>query len=110
MLLEKEPNVLTKIKETNVIDTDSILKTSKEEAAKANAAAAARADPILAKITTRVDAESEAGRQNIPRHAAIGAKEGTTAGIRKHVSTNVTNSVLRKADGNAKKVDEWHLH
>ena len=22
---------------------------------------------------------------------------------------NVTNNVLRKADGNAKKVDEWHL-
>ena len=32
LLLSKESNVLTKIKETDVIDTGSILKTSKEEA------------------------------------------------------------------------------
>ena len=110
MLLEKTPNVLTKIKETDVIDTDSILKTSKEEAATANAAAASGAEPAVAKITARVDAESEADRQNIARQAAIGAKEGTAAGISKHVGTDVTDSVLREADGNAKKVDEWHLH
>ena len=106
MLLEKTPNVLTKIKETDVIDTDSILKTSKEEAATANAAAASGAEPAVAKITARVDAESEADRQNIARQAAIGAKEGTAAGISKHVGTDVTDSVLREADGNAKKVDE----
>ena len=48
-----------------MIDTDSVLKISKEEAATANAAAATDADPILAKITLRVDAKSEADRQNI---------------------------------------------
>ena len=65
MLLEKVPNVLTKIKETDVIDTDSILITSREEAATINAAAASGATPATPKITTRVDAESEADRQNI---------------------------------------------
>ena len=65
MLLQKTPNVLTKIKETNVIDTDSILKTSKEEAVTANVAAASGDEPGVAKITARVDAESEADRHNI---------------------------------------------
>ena len=41
-----------------MIDTDSILKPFKEEPATANAAAAA-------KITARVDVESEADHQNI---------------------------------------------
>ena len=94
MLLEKVPNVLTKIKETDVIDTDSILKTSKEEAATTNAAAASGATPVTPKITTRVDVESEADHQNIVRQAATGAQEGTDAGIRKHIGINVTDSVL----------------
>ena len=84
--------------------------------ATANTAAGVGAKPILAKITTRVDVESKADCQNIARQAAIGAKEGTAADISKHVGTDVTDvtdvtdSVLRKADGNAKKVEEWHLH
>ena len=73
-------------------------------------AAAAGADPILTKITVRVDAESEADRQNIAQWVAIAAKEGTGAEISKHVGTDVTNRVLREADSNARKVDEWRLH
>ena len=67
MLLKKVPNVLTKIKETDVIDTARILKTSREKAATTNAAAASSATPVTSKITTRVDAESEADRQNTAR-------------------------------------------
>ena len=92
ILLNKVPHVLTKIKETDVIDTNSILLISREEAATANAAAAGHAETILAKITTRVDAKSKADHQNIARQAAIGAKESTAAGISKHVGTNVTTS------------------
>ena len=36
MLLPKTPNVLTKLKETNMIVTDSVLKTLNEEAATFN--------------------------------------------------------------------------
>ena len=79
MLLNKVPNVLTKIKETDVINTNSVLKTSKEEATTVNTATTADTKPIPAKITLRVDAQ-----------AAIRAKEGTSAGISKHVGTNVT--------------------
>ena len=103
MLLEKEPNVLTKIKETDVIDTNSVLKTLKEEAVTANTAAVAGAELILAKITTRVDAASEADRQNTAQQVTIEAKGGTAAGISKHVDTNVTGSVLQEAGGNTQK-------
>ena len=109
-LLEEVPNVLTKIKETNVINTNSVLKKLKEGAATINADAATVDTPVTPKITTRVDAESEADCQNIARQAAIGAKEDTAAGISRHVGTDVTDSVLHEADGNKKKVDEWQLH
>ena len=45
-LLEEVPNVLTKIKETNVIDTNSVLKKSKEEAASINDYAMTGATPV----------------------------------------------------------------
>ena len=107
---QRRANVLTKIKETDVIDTDSVLKKLKEEAAVINAAAATDVTPVTPKIMTRVDAKSEADHQTIARQAAIGAKEGTATGTSKHVGTDVIDSVLRESDGNAKKVDEWHVH
>ena len=61
---------------------------------------------MLAKITTPVDAKSKADQQNITRQAAIGAKEGTAAGISKRLGTDAMYSVLREADGNKKKVDK----
>ena len=109
MLLDKK-KLLTNIKETNVININSVLKTSKEEVETANTAKSLDATTIVAKITPRVDAKSEADRQNIARQATIGAKEGTAKGISKHLGSNVTDSVLCEADGNTKKVDEWHLH
>ena len=110
LLLAKTRNVLTDILETDVVNTDAILEKSREEAESANVEAVNGVATIFAEITTHVDAENEVDRQNIARQAAIGAKEGTAAGISKHVGTNVTNSVLREADGNVKKVDKWQLH
>ena len=106
LLLAKTSNVLTNIKETGVVETDTILEKSQEEAVAANTATAAGAPTILVKITTRIDAKSKADRQNIARQVAIGAKEDTATGISKHVGTDVTDSVLRETDSNAKKVDE----
>ena len=71
MLLEKELNVITKVKETDIIDINSVPKTLKEEAVVANAATALRIGPILAKITSRVDTKSDANHQNIAGQAAI---------------------------------------
>ena len=106
MLLTKVSNVHTNIKGTDVIDTNSVLKTSKEEGATANTAASAEAEPILAKIMASVDVESKADHENIAQQAAIRAKEGTAAGITKHGGTDVTDSAIQEADGNAKKVND----
>ena len=51
-----------------------------------------------------MEAESKADRQNIAQQAAIRATEGIATGISKHVCTDVTNSVLRKVDGNAEMI------
>ena len=56
MLLEEETSVFTKTKETDAIDTGSVLKILKEEAVTINAEAVTDADPVTPKITTRVDA------------------------------------------------------
>ena len=100
MLLKQVPNVLTKIKETDIIDTGSVLKTSREEAETISAAEEVDAKPVATQITSRVDAESKADHQNTARQGDIGIKEGTAAGISKHVNTDVTDSVLREAGGN----------
>ena len=99
MLLSKVSNVLTKRRETEVIDTYISLRTSKEEAATANPEAEDGDEVIMAKIMSIVDIVSEAGRQNIAQQAAIGTKEGPVTGISKHVTTNVTDSVLHEAQG-----------
>ena len=94
IFLGEEPNDLTKIKDTDMVDTDSILKKLKEEVRTINPAAATDATPVTPKITTRVDTKSEVDHQNIARKASIGANEGTTTGISKHVGTGVTDSIL----------------
>ena len=75
MILNKEPHLLTKIKEADNIDTNLLPKTSREEATTINTAVDADDPPVAAKISSRVDAKSEAERQNIVRWAAILAKE-----------------------------------
>ena len=90
-----------------MIDTDSILKTSKEKTATANTEEEDGEKVIVAKITSRVEAKSKVDRQNIALQAAIRPKKGTAAGISKHIGPNVTNSVIFRMDGNAKKVNTW---
>jgi hypothetical protein len=53
-LLSKTPNVITKLKETDVIDADSILKTPAKEAVTTNTEAVERVKVIMAKITSRI--------------------------------------------------------
>ena len=62
MPLKEEPNVLTKVRERYVIDTDSILKTPKEGATTINTDASTGVTLATPKVMTRVDAKSEADR------------------------------------------------
>ena len=67
MMLSKVPSLLTKIKEVDNIDTNIILKASREEATTINTAVEADDTPAAAMISSRVDAKSEAERKNIAR-------------------------------------------
>ena len=62
-------------------------------------------------IQTNEDAQEEANRQNVFRLACVGAKEQMAKEITAKVGANITNPVLRHADGvQFKKVDEYKLH
>ena len=57
------------------------------------------------------EAQDEADRLNSYRMAAIGVKEGFAKGITKIVGKNITNAILRSADGSRmKSVDDYKLH
>ena len=69
MLFDKEPNLLIKTKETDVINAISALKTPKEDATTISVAAEENATLVTATITPRVDVNSEANCQNISSKA-----------------------------------------
>ena len=50
-------------------------------------------------ITSRANAQDEADRINQINQAVIGVKEGVTKAFTKTVGSNITNKVLRTADG-----------
>ena len=107
-LLAQGQNALTKLKSTDMYDAASVLKQSARDAA-----ALARQSGIDKKpqITTRADAQDEADRRNYAIQAAIGAKEGAAEAITNKVGSDITDSVLRNADGNDNKsVDEYTLY
>jgi hypothetical protein len=65
---------------------------------------------VLPIITTQAEAREEANRLNIINQLVIGAKEGAVEAITKLVSSNITNAILRTADGsNHKRVDNFTL-
>ena len=54
---------------------------------------------IVPEFTLQADAQHEANWQNIINQALIGAKEGVVEALTTLVGTNITNSVLRLANG-----------
>ena len=107
-LLEKGPNDLTKLKSTHMVTASSILTASIKEAKELAKQSGVDEKPTIA---TRADAQDEADRRNYAIQAAIGAKEGAAEAITNKVGSDITDSVLRKADGNDNKsVDEYTLY
>ena len=76
----------------------------------ATAANTSSGEVIAPKIITNNDAQDEADRKNMYRLAAIGVKEGVAAGITKLVGADVTNPILRLADGtDFKTIDAYSI-
>jgi hypothetical protein len=62
------------------------------------------------KITSRADAQEEAERLNTNNQALIGAKEGVVEALTTFVGTDITDTILRRADGDFKGLDKYTLH
>ena len=99
-------NAIASIKATSVATAKSVL-----DDAKAIAAAASTGSSIVPPaIDSRADAQDEADRINLINQAVIGAKEGAAEAITAKVGSDVTDAVLKTADGSdLRSIDDWLL-
>jgi hypothetical protein len=106
-LLEDGTNLLTNVKLTDAITANSVLKAAKAKAEVASKASSTTITPI---ITSRSEAQEEADHLNVINQLVIGAKEGVVKAVTKLVGSDITNAVLRTADGsNHKSIDDYTL-
>ncbi len=104
-LLEDGTNLLTNVKSTDAITANSVLKAAK---ARADVALKASSTMITPTIISRSEAQEEADRLNVINQSVIGAKEGVVKAVTKLVGSDITNAVLRTADGsNHKSIDDY---
>jgi hypothetical protein len=66
---------------------------------------------ILPTFTTPTEAQEEAGQLNIINQMVIGAKEGVVKAESKLVGSDITNAILRTANGsNHKSINDFTLY
>ncbi len=66
---------------------------------------------ILPTFTTRTEAQEKADRLNIINQSVIGTKEGVVKAISKLVGSDITDAILRTADGSDQKsIDDFTLY
>jgi hypothetical protein len=100
-------NAIACIKSTSAVTAKTVLDDAKHIAIAASTTSGTTIPPA---IDMRSDAQDEADRLNLINQAVIGAKEGTDEAITKKVGTDVTDAILKTADGsNFKSIDDWQL-
>jgi predicted transcriptional regulator len=66
---------------------------------------------ILPTFTTRTEAQEEADRLNVINQSVIGTKEGIVEAVSKPVGSDITDAILRTADGSDfKSIDDYTLY
>ncbi len=106
-LLKDGSNLLTIVKLTDAITADLVLKAAKNIA---DAALKAASTTIAPAITSRSEAQEEANHLNVINQLVIGTKEGVVKAVTKLVGSNITNAVLRTANGSdPKSIDNYTL-
>jgi hypothetical protein len=106
-LLDNGNNLLTLVKSTDAITASYMITKAKNKADKLTASTS---KTVLPSITSRVEAQEEADQLNVINQSVIGAKEGVVKAITKLVGSNVTNAILRMADGsNHKSMNNFTL-
>jgi hypothetical protein len=101
-LLEKTTNTVNSVKTNQSVNYQTILKESREEAAKAtNAAQAADANAatIALLIWDMEAARAESDRRNIHNQQIVGTKEGIVQALRRIVGAHIINKIAKTPDG-----------
>jgi hypothetical protein len=94
-------------KANKTITTADVINMSKKEAKVESTMTGTIVHP---KITSRADAQEEAERLNTNNQALIGAKKGVIKALTTFVGTDITNTILHRADGDFKGLDKYTLH
>jgi hypothetical protein len=95
-LLNDGDNILTRVKSTNAITAGSIIKAEKK---RADNFLAMTGKTVLPTFTARTEAQQEANQLNVINQLVIGAKEGNVEALLKLVGSNITDAILRTANG-----------
>jgi hypothetical protein len=107
-LLDDGANILTQVQSTDAITAGSVLKAAKT---RADDLSQKTGKTVLPTFTTRTEAQEEADRLNVINQSVIGAKEGVVEAISKLVGTDITDAILRTADGSDhKSIDDFTLY
>jgi hypothetical protein len=94
-------------KANKTITAADVINMSKKEA---EAESTMTGTTVHPKITSYADAQEEAKQLNTNNQALIGAKEGILKALTTFVGTNITDTILRRADGDFKGLDKYTLH
>jgi hypothetical protein len=107
-LLDDGDNILKRVQSTDAITAGSVLKLAKKGADKLSTTTD---KTILPTFTTQMEAQEEAARLNVINQLVIGAKEGIVEAVLKLVGSDITDAILRMADGSDhKSIDDFTLY
>jgi hypothetical protein len=95
-LLNDSNNLLTLVKSTNSITASYVKKKKKN---RADELTASTCKTVFPSITSQAETQEEANRLNVINQLVIGTKEGVVKAITKMVGSDITNAILRTADG-----------
>jgi hypothetical protein len=95
-LLDNGDNLLMLVKYIDAITVGSIIKAAKKRAHKLTETTG---KTVLPSITAQTEAQEEANQLNVINQSVISAKEGVVEAITKLVGSDITNAILRTADG-----------
>jgi hypothetical protein len=107
-LLDNGDNILTQVQSTNAIMAGSVLKLAKTRVEELSTTTS---KTVLPTFTTQMEAQEEANQLNVFNQSVIGAKEGVVEAVSKLVGSDITDNILRTANGsNHKSIDDFTLY
>jgi len=107
-LLDDGDNILTLVQSTDAITAGSVLKLAKK---RADELSTMTGKTILPTFNTQTEAQEEANQLNVINQSVISAKEGVVEAVSKLVGSDITDAILRTADGSDfKSIDDFTLY